>query len=137
MVNFHEIKGKGSRQVIIEGRKYVRFLAKGHSFAALVNGFDKVGKINDISINGLGFSFLSWTTHVDYTGCHSHITIFNSKNGFHLSKVPCRIVYEIPDATPNEGLLIRMSRCGLQFGDLTGSQLEKLELFIEKFTTGI
>ena len=122
-----------------ELRKYVRFPARGDSFAALRNGFKKVGKIDDISVNGLGFSFLSEITQVDSTGHHSQIDIFNSEteNGFHLSNVPCRVVYEIPDATPNEGFLVRMSRCGLQFGDLTRSQLEQLELFIEKYTTGI
>ena len=125
----------------ISGRKYVRFLARGDSFAALRNGFEKVGKINDISVNGLGFSFLRRIPPVDFTGHHTQIDIFNSdsetENRFHLSKVPCRIVYEILDASVDKGFLVRMSRCGLQFGDLTRSQLKKLELFIDKYTAGI
>jgi hypothetical protein len=124
----------------IEGRKYVRFLAKDNSFAALRNGFEKVGKIDDISINGLGFSFLKRLAQDDSTGHHSQIDIFNSENSeseFHLSNLPCRIVYEISDATPDEGLFIRMTRCGLQFENLTRSQREQLKLFIENFTTGI
>ena len=121
----------------IERRKYVRFLAKGNSFAALRNGFKKVGKIDDISINGLGFSYLGEITEVDTAGHFSEVDIFNSGNGFYLSNVPCRIVYEALDSTPDEGFLVRMSRCGLQFWELTGSQLEQLELFIENNTTGI
>ncbi len=121
----------------IERRKYVRFLAKDNSFAALRNGFKKVGKINDISIGGLGFSYLNEIAEVDSTGNHSQIDIFNSKDEFYLSNVPCRIVYEAPGSIPDEGFLVRMSRCGLQFGELNGSQLEQLELFMENYTTGV
>ena len=121
----------------IERRKYVRFLVKDSSFAALRNGFNKVGKIDYISINGLGFSFLSEITQVDSTDHHTQVDIFSSENGLHLFNVPCRIVYEIPDTTPDEGFPVQRSRCGLQFGELTRSQLEQIELFIENYTTGI
>jgi hypothetical protein len=121
----------------IERRKYVRFMAKENSFAALRNGFKKVGKIDDISINGLGFSFLSEITQVDSTDHHTQVDIFSSEDRFHLSNLPCRIAYEIPDSTPDEGILVRMSRCGLQFGDFTRSQSEQLELFIENYTTKV
>jgi hypothetical protein len=122
-----------------EGRKYVRFLVKDGLFAALRNGFDRVGKINDISINGLHFSFLGEIAKVNSVGHHTQIDIFSSatEDRCHLFKLPCKIVYEIPDATPDEGLLVRMSHCGLQFGNLAGSQLKQLKLFIDKFTTGI
>jgi hypothetical protein len=103
----------------------------------LRNGFKKVGKIDDISINGLGFSFLSEITQVDSTDHDTQVEIFNTENGFHLSKVPCRIVFETPNDTLDKGFLVQMSRCGLEFGELTKSQTEQLELFIEKYTTGI
>ena len=119
----------------MERRKFTRFRAQDDAFAALRGDFSKVGKIYDISINGLGFSFLSESTQVDSADHHTQVDIFNSENGFHLSNVPCRIVYEAPDSTPDEGFLVRMSRCGLQFWELTGNQLEQLELFIENYTT--
>ena len=53
--------------MINERRKYIRFQAKGNSFATLRNGFNKIGKLIDISINGLGFSFLAKDTPVDST----------------------------------------------------------------------
>lgn len=118
----------------IDGRKYVRFLVRGDSFAALRNGFKKVGKINDISVNGLGFSFLHEVTHVDPKGHDSQIDIFSAENGFHLSNVPCRVVYEISDATSIEGFSVQMSRCGLQFLDLPRHQVEQLKLFLESHT---
>ena len=120
-----------------ERRKYMRFLAKGNTFAALRSGFKKVGKIDDISINGLGFSYLSSITQVDCAPNHTRVDIFSSENGIHFSNLPCRIICEIPDQASDEGFLVRMCRCGLQFGKLTRSQLEQLELFIESYTTGI
>ena len=126
--------------MIIEGRKYVRFLVKDNSFAALRNGFKKVGKIDDISINGMGFSFLKHNTEVDTKDHYSQIDIFNSgksESGLHLSNLPCRIVYEISDTSPEKGFCVQMSRCGLQFVDLAKDQLEQLELFLEKYTSGV
>jgi hypothetical protein len=123
--------------VIIERRKYVRFQAKGNSFAALRNGFNKVGKILDISLNGLGFSFLSEIIQVDSIDHYTQVDIFNSENEFHLFYVPCRIVHEIPDTMPDEGFLVQMFHCGVQFGKLTRSQSEQLELFIENYATRI
>jgi len=120
----------------IERRKHTRFLTKDNSFAALRNEVMKIGKINDISISGLGFTFLSEFTQVDSTDHHTQVDIFHSKNGLHLHKVPCRIVYEIPDVSPDKGFLVRMSRCGLQFEELTRSQSEQLKLFMENYTTG-
>ncbi len=118
----------------VERRKYVRFPAKNNSFAALRNGFKKVGKIDDISIKGLGFSYLSEITEVDTVGHFSQVDIFISGNRFHLSNVPCMIVYETPDTIFNKSFLVQMSRCGLQFGELTKTQKGKLEFFLENHT---
>lgn len=120
----------------MERRKFMRFRAQDDAFAALRGDFSKVGKIYDISINGLDFSFLSEITQVDSTDHHTQVDVLSSENRFYLSNVPCRIVYETQDSTPDEGFLVRMSRCGLQFGELNKSQLEQLELFIENYTTG-
>jgi len=121
----------------IERRNYVRFFAHDNAFAALRVGFKKVGKIHDISIKGLAFSYLRETTESDFDGHNLQADIFLSGNGFHLSKVPCRIVYDIPDVTPYKGSLVKMSRCGLHFGELIESQSELLEIFIKNHTTGL
>jgi hypothetical protein len=107
------------------------------AFAAIRNGFKKVGKINDISIRGLAFSYLSETNEADSAHHSSKADIFLSGNGFHLFNVPCRIVYDIPDATLYKGLFVKMARCGLHFGELIESQSEQLEFFIKNYTTGL
>jgi PilZ domain len=117
-----------------EQRKYVRYLVKDNIFAALRGGFKKVGKVHDISIKGLGYSFLSEITQVDSDDHHTRVDIFSSENGFHLFNVPCRIVFEITDATPDENLLVKMSKCGLHFGELSKMQLDLLNFLIKNYT---
>jgi len=122
----------------IERRKYVRFLAKNNTFAALRNEFKKVGKIDDISINGLSFSFLSEITQVDSADHHTQVDIFSSsEDGFYLSNVPCRIVYETPDTTFDKSFPLQMYRCGLHFEKLTKTQSDLLKSFITKHTKGV
>jgi len=121
----------------IEQRKYVRFIAQDNAFAALRIGFKKVGKVNDISIKGLAFSYLRKTTEADPDLHDSQVDIFLTGNGIHISNVPCRIVYDIPDSTPDEGLFVEMSRCGLHFQKLTESQSEQLNFLIKNHTTGV
>jgi hypothetical protein len=118
----------------IEQRKYVRFLAQDNAFAALRIGFKKVGKVNDISIKGLAFSYLSETNEADADRHSSKVDIFLSGNGFHLYNVPCRIVYDT-DVTLYKELFVKMARCGLHFGELIESQSELLEFFIKNYTT--
>jgi PilZ domain len=121
----------------IEQRRNVRYLAKNNTFAALRNDSIIIGKINDINTDGLAFSFLSETTQAHFAVHHTKVDIFDPKNGFHIHRVPCEIVYDIPDSSHNKGLFVRMSRCGLQFGEITESQFEQLEFFIKNYTTGI
>jgi hypothetical protein len=123
--------------VTIERRKYVRFLVEDMAFAAIRIGFKKVGKINDISIRGLAFSYLSQTNEADTDRHSPKVDIFLSGNGFHLSNVPCRIVYDTPDVESYKGSFVKMSRCGLHFGELIESQSELLEIFIKNHTTGL
>ena len=121
----------------IEQRKYVRFLPQDKTFAALRSGFKKVGKVNDISIKGLAFSYLSETVE-NGPGSYSYqVDIFLSENKFYLSNVPCKIVHDVPDPTYGKNYGIKMYRCGLLFEELTKIQSELLESFINKHTTGI
>ena len=120
----------------LERRKYVRFFAEDNTFAALRSEFKKVVRVDDISVRGLGFSYLSEATE-DNSTIHSQVDIFISGNGLHLSNVPCDVVYDISTSTPKEGVFVQMSRCGLHFGDLTESQLEKLEFLLKNHTKGL
>ena len=120
-----------------EKRKYVRFLAQETAFAALRSGFKKVGKVHDISIKGLAFSYLDKAEEHLSKSNSSQVDIFISGNNFHLANVPCKVVYDTETSVFNSIDTIRTSRCGLQFGELPGNQAEQLEFFIKNHTTGV
>lgn len=122
--------------MIRENRKYGRFIAQDNAFAALRAGFKKVGKINDISTNGLSFSYLSRPAETKESEDYLFVDIFLSGDKYHLSHVPCEMVYEIPDA----GFLTidntAFFRCGLEFKQLNPRQIDQLNIFIENYTKG-
>ncbi len=121
----------------VERRKYVRFLGQDNSFAALRVGFRKVGRINDISINGLAFSYLSETVGGGSDRPLIQVDIFTSGNNFHLPNIPCKIVYDIQDPKSGKYIDLMTCRCGLKFNEPTKSQSKQLELFIKNYTTKI
>ena len=118
-----------------ERRKYARFLALDTAFAALRSGFKKVGRVKDISIGGMAFSYISASSEAISDSQRSQVDIFLTGNGFHLPNVPCKIVYDIPNSLNDNGFLTNMSRVGLNFGELTENQLEQLSYFIKHYTT--
>ena len=116
----------------IERRKYIRFVTKQKTFAALRSGFDKVGRILDISINGLSFSYiLEDTIRVK----PFQVDIFQSENGLYLSNIPCRVVYDMPYTKKRYDSLIQPRRCGLCFGRLSKKQHENFKTFLGKVIT--
>ena len=110
-----------------EQRRYIRFLTKKNTFAALRSGFEKVGKVLDISINGLAFSYIIENAPLVKA---FQVDIFQSENGFYLSNIPCRVIYDIPYSNPKYDLFIHPRRCGLGFGRLSKIQEDELLKFL-------
>jgi len=116
-------------------RKNPRFLVQGDVIAALRDGFTKIGKVKDISIGGLSFEHIQ-----DETSNQESFerNIFLLVNEFCLSKVPCRVVYDIPLHTPDEyqAFLIQFitRRCGVKFGALSEDQRTLLDSFLKTYT---
>ncbi len=120
-----------------EKRKYVRFAAQDKTFAALRSGFKKVGKVRDISVKGLGFSYLEHSREDDSDAKSTNVDIFLSDNKFHLANVPCRVAYDM-ESSPSDTIgMIKTYKCGLHFEELTKDQSEQLEFLIKNHTTGI
>lgn len=113
----------------IERRKYIRFVTKQKTFAALRSGFDKVGRVLDISINGLSFSYI---LEEAIRVVPFQVDIFQSENGLYLSNIPCRVVYDIPNTKKRYDSLIQPRRCGLCFGRLSEKQHDNLKTFLVK-----
>jgi hypothetical protein len=112
-----------------EQRRYIRFLTKRKTFAALRSGFDKVGRVLDISINGLAFSYYIENAPMIKP---VQVDIFQSENGFYLSNIPCRVIYDIQYLNPGYSLFIQPRRCGLCFGKLSINQENELIYFLRR-----
>ena len=117
----------------MEKRKFTRFLVQDDAFAALRGNFSKVGKIYDISLNGLAFRYLAEKMSNE---TFTHVDIFLSNNGFHLSDVSCTVVYDERESISNSNV-VSPYRCGLKFGPLNEEQQNKLDLFLNNHTTEV
>ena len=116
-----------------EKRKCVRFPAKDNIFAALRQGFKKVGGVIDISIKGVGVSYLTETTEPDIDSPESQVDIFFG-NSFHLFNIPCTVVYDVGGEMLDEGSWIKRFRCGLHFEKLSDMQIDLLNHIVTKHT---
>ncbi len=116
----------------MEKRKYTRFQTQDNAFAALRGNFTKIGKIYDISLNGLAFRYLAEQESEERL---TQVDIFLSKNGFHMPNVPCSVVYDTKESTSSSNT-VSPYRCGLSFDALGEVQQNKLEVFLNNHTTG-
>jgi hypothetical protein len=116
----------------MERRKFTRFRARDDAFAALRGDFSKVGKIYDISLNGLAFRYLAEEMSKEV---YTHVDVFLSKNGFYLSDVPCKIVYEAKEFSSDSNS-DSPYRCGLKFKPLKDEKQDKLKYFLNNHTIG-
>ena len=123
--------------MVTEQRKYTRFSVSDNAYAALGPTFAIVGKIKGISMGGLALEYI--TDQVSEVE-NIEVDVFLRGEEFHMSKIPCKMIYDIPLDTsaknqtfPNGPI---RKRCGVQFEKLSKIRHEQLERFIETYTTG-
>ncbi len=115
----------------IERRRYKRFRVPKNAFVLLRPNGTEVGKIIDISPEGLAF---------DYAGSEqlpeelSELDILITDNGFRLNKLPYRTVSSIETYESPFGSMSKR-RCGVQFGGLTQRQISQLKQFIQNYAS--
>ncbi len=120
-----------------EQRKNIRFLVEDNIIVALRNGSTKIGKVKDISMGGLSFEHIYDENSIQnsFKGY-----IFLWVNEFNMSKVPCRVVYDISVSIPNEYYAFTIHfitrRCGLQFEALSEDQKTQLDFLLKTYTQG-
>lgn len=119
-----------------EQRKSFRFKPRKKTFASFGSHLGQVGRILDISIDGLSFEFMSGEeVLVDST----HVDMFTLDEEYHLSGLPCLLVHQsaapIPGLKedPERGFMTR--RCGLKYGRLSAAQWNRLAEFIQNNTS--
>jgi len=122
-----------------EQRQYERLEPHGSAFAVFRPEFNKIGPINDISRGGLGFTYLAPSDNEVPVAETSHvIDIIASQNSFHLSNIPCTLVYDAEADSEQITLMPDLVNrlCGLKFDQLTEEQEKQITLFLETHTVG-
>jgi hypothetical protein len=91
-----------------------------------------VGRIIDISANGLAFTYIGRDGPSDKS---TEVSIFSRGCGFCVYKVPCDIILDSgPDISSSAPLGIR--QCRVKFGELKQKQISELKGFIEHYAIG-
>lgn len=114
-----------------ERRGHERVRMGDEVIAALRQGFTRIGRLKDIGLGGLSFEHVYEDPIPD--SIKGRISIL--ANGFQIHNIPCRVVYDIPVAIPEEyaSLIIRLQtrRCGVRFEGLDEEQRRRLEEFLK------
>lgn len=117
-------------------RLHIRYIPPPDTFAVLGKKSSRVGKVKEISLGGLSLGYVSdQTPLVD----PRQVEIFLAGNGFHLSEVPCRLIYDVSNSR-NPGkydIPFLTKKCGIAFEDLTIKQNAKILNFIEAYRLGL
>ncbi|MGD8648098.1 MAG: PilZ domain-containing protein [Desulfobacterales bacterium] len=122
----------------LEQRKYTRFRAQDTACAAVGADYTPVGRLIDISIGGLSLEYL---TDDNAKLKNPQVDIFVRDKNFHLSKLPCKVIYNMRIDAPGKtqtltnGLIRK--RCGLQFKSLSETHKKQLEAFLRNHVFGV
>ena len=121
-----------------ERRNNIRLQPEEVTFVAMRPEFFKLGKLRDISSNGLSFNYLSSrlsNREDNKNKCSLDVDIFTSSNIYYLSGIPCKIIYDnvINRKTPSL-IDLQYRQCGLQFIKLSGKFISRLNFFLSRHT---
>ena len=121
---------------IVERRKHKRFRVKVGIFAAFKPRWFRsmiLGEIVDIGRGGLALHYIPDTKQSNRP---YKLRILLADGSFSISKIQARTISDFEIEKTFSFGSIPIKRCGVQFGDLTPSQLYLLEHFIQNYTTG-
>jgi hypothetical protein len=120
-------------KVFFERRSQNRFQVQKGAFAVLRPQFANLGQIKDINCEGLAFLYSPTGNRAKGS---LELDIFLVGNVFLLERVPIKTTYDIKIFKRNHTNSLRMRRRGVQFGELSQSQLSQLEYFIHNYSMG-
>jgi len=116
-----------------ERRMQKRFKAAEGAFAALVDQESRLGQIKDISSQGLSFRYID--SHEKLANA-SELKIILGNRGLYLDKVPFKIISDFKIESEFSFSKVHMRQIGLEFGELTAGQRDRLDRFIKHYTVG-
>jgi hypothetical protein len=121
------------RSVLDERRQQKRFRAQEGAFAALVAQESRLGQIKDISIRGLSFRYID--SHEKLENADA-LKIILGDEGLYLDNVPFKKISDFEIENEFSFSRIKMRQIGLEFGELTPGQRDRLNRFIKHHTIG-
>jgi hypothetical protein len=116
-----------------ERRLQKRFKAVEGAFAALVDQESRLGQIKDISSHGLSFRYIDSHEKLENA---SELKIILGNRGLYLDKMPFKIISDFKIESEFSFSKVRMRQIGLEFGELTPGQRNRLARFIKHHTIG-
>jgi hypothetical protein len=119
--------------VLDERRQQKRFKAQEGAFAALVAQESRLGQIKDISIRGLSFRYID--SHEKLENADA-LKIILGDEGLYLDNVPFKKISDFEIENEFSFSRIKMRQIGLEFGELTPGQRDRLNRFIKHHTIG-
>jgi len=114
-------------------------MPKGLAFVVFRPDFRKIGPIRDISMGGLGCSYLCPVDEGSPVAeSPQMVDILLSGNSFYISKIPCTMVHDVRENSGQESFMHNVvnRRCGLKFDQLTEEQEKQINFFLENHTVG-
>ena len=121
------------RSVLDERRQQKRFRAQEGAFAALVAQESRLGQIKDISIRGLSFRYIDGHEKLENADA---LKIILGDQGLYLDNVPFKKISDFEIENEFSFSRIKMRQIGLEFGELTPGQRDRLNRFIKHHTIG-
>ena len=119
------------REKLAERRKHKRFQVQDGAFAVIRPEFTKLGQIIDISHEGLAFQYAVTASQANGA---SELDIFLVGDGYYLEKMSFETVSDRRATKKSSKGSLPLRRCSVQFKDLTGIQIARLEYFIQNHT---
>jgi len=130
---FYEIFGQNGCRT----KKIYPICGRGQCICSARTGLYQSRQNKGHRVRGLAFEYIiDEVSRIEI----SKVDIFLRGEDFFISKIPCKVVYDIPvEASranqPSTGLMHK--RCGLAFEILPNNEKSMIEHFIEAHTTGL
>ena len=112
----------------VDRRQSERFRPTAEVFLTFRPNFERIGSVKDISKTGVSFEYLSFDN--SDTAEHVEVDIFSGEKNFYISRIPCKVVYNIRKDIAFLLHDAETRRCGLQFEQLDDQQTSSLSAFL-------
>lgn len=115
------------REGSVDRRQSERFPVADEVFLTFRPNFERIGSVKDISKTGISFEYLSFEEcdRVEYVD----VDVFSASQDLYISRVPCRIVYDIRKEPAFILEDAETRRCGMEFGQLSEQQASAFSSF--------